>query len=114
MVEDANFSSGDKSVALHYFDNCCAYCGQELCLTQGFPNSLEWEHVIAINAQIANGPYLVVQGGVQNRVPSCRTCNRKKSDKDVEQFVKETFENWQEILDNIEIFFALQQEFLFL
>ena len=114
MVEDTNFSSGDKTVALHYFENCCAYCGQELNFTQGFPNSIEWEHVESIFAQQANGPFMVIQGGVKNRVPSCRTCNRKKSNKNVETFVKENFDQPHQILDNIEFYFALQEEFLFL
>lgn len=113
MIEYSNFSSADKTLALHHFENKCCYCGVTLNLKSGFDNSVEFDHHISIKQQWLADNELVIDGTVHNRVPSCRKCNRAKKDKDPVQWVWETFKNAQEILDNIELYFALQQEYLF-
>lgn len=57
----------------------CWYCRCELTLEPRQPNSFTVDHVIAFS-----------QGGsddIENLVPACRTCNCRKSDKDVYSFV---------------------------
>lgn len=112
QVEYANIGEGDKAIALHYFNHCCCYCGRKLIRKAGFDNSLEMEHYISVDAQKDNH-LLIIDGSISNRVPSCRKCNRQKSNKNPEEWIKETFENYQEIIDNIEMFFAMQEEYLF-
>jgi len=112
QVEYSNIGEGDKSIALHYFNNQCCYCGVTLTRKFGYDNSLEMEHYISVNAQ-SEDTLVVIDGSVKNRVPACRKCNRRKSNKNPEIWIRETFSNPEEIIDNIEMFFALQEEFLF-
>lgn len=110
--EYSNIGEGDKLIALHYFNNRCCYCQRELTRDFGFPNSLEMEHYISVNQQMLSEDE-IIDGSVQNRVPSCRTCNRKKSDTHPEIWIRQTFANADEIIEKIEMFFAQQEEFLF-
>jgi 5-methylcytosine-specific restriction endonuclease McrA len=107
QVEFSNIGEGDKAVALHYFDNKCCYCGIKLTRVYGFDNSLEMEHYISVSEQ-SEDINLVIDGSVQNRVPSCRRCNRRKSDRQPEEWIRGTFENAEEIIYNIEFFFSQQ------
>ena len=111
LVEFSNIGEGDKLIALHYFDGKCCYCGRKLTRSYGFPNSLEMEHYISVDAQSVDSD-LIINGSVNNRVPSCRTCNRQKSNNPPEQWIRSKFKNADEIIERIEMFFATQQEFL--
>lgn len=110
-IEQTNIGEGDKLIALHYFNNKCCYCGITLTREYGFPNSLEMEHFISINQQIMEDDELIINGTIDNRVPSCRTCNRQKSDTPPEIWIRSRFANANEILEKIYIYFSLQQEF---
>lgn len=111
--EYSNIGEGDKAVALHYFDNCCAYCRQPLRRESGYDNSLEMEHYISVAQQEWEDDLLIIDGSITNRVPSCRKCNRQKSDKPPEQWIRSRFENADEIIERIEFYFAMQGECLF-
>ncbi|WP_168206218.1 RHS repeat-associated core domain-containing protein [Labrenzia sp. PHM005] len=57
----------------------CGYCGQELTDEYGHPNSKEYDHVKAYS-----------KGGsaeIDNITASCRSCNRSKGAKDVEDWL---------------------------
>lgn len=105
-----NLRDGDKKIALHYFDNSCCYCGVKLILRSGFDHSVEFDHYISLSEQ--DEEYLVLDGTIQNRVPSCRKCNRMKSDTNPEEWIHATFRNADEIIEKILIFFALNEEYL--
>lgn len=111
LVEYSNIGEGDKTLALHYFNGKCCYCGCTLTRKFGFPNSLEMEHYISVDAQSADSD-LIINGSVNNRVPSCRACNRQKSNAEPEKWIRSRFKNADEIIEKIEMFFATQEEFL--
>jgi thioredoxin-related protein len=111
-VEYSNIGEGDKAIALHFFDNRCCYCSRELTRKYGFPNSLEMEHYISVDSQ-AQDSDLVIDGSISNRVPSCRTCNRQKSNINPETWIRSKFKNAEEIIEKIEMYLSMQQEFLF-
>lgn len=111
--EYSNIGSGDISLALHYFDNKCCYCLTPLLVKSGHNNSLEMEHYISLSEQRYRGD-VILDSSIQNLVPSCRKCNRQKSDHPVEQWLRKTFpDRADEIMEKIEIYFALQEETLF-
>lgn len=97
---------GDIAFALHFFGNRCCYCGQELTRTFGKQNQLEMEHFYSLSEQ-DDDDLLILNGTVGNLVPSCRTCNRKKSDSNPEEWTKKTFANHEEIINNILFYFSL-------
>lgn len=109
QVEYSNIGEGDKLIALHYFNNKCCYCRVSLTRKIGRDNSLEMEHYISVNAQ-SDDEFLVINGSINNRLPSCRKCNRSKSDSHPELWIRKTFTNAQEIIDNIEMYFAMQED----
>lgn len=75
---------------------------------------MEWEHYKSISEQIYEDDELIVEGGLQNRVPSCRKCNRQKSDHKPEAWIRKAFpDKADEIIEKIEMYFALQEETLF-
>lgn len=111
LVEYSNIGEGDRTIALHYFDGKCCYCGITLTRQYGFSNSLEMEHYISVDAQSVDSD-LVINGSINNRVPSCRTCNRQKSNIPPEQWIRSKFKNADEIIEKIEMFFVMQEEFL--
>lgn len=111
-VEYSNIGEGDKAIALHFFEGKCCYCGCKLTRKYGYPNSLEMEHYISVDSQSQDSD-LVIDGSVLNRVPSCRTCNRQKSNNEPETWIRSRFKNADEIIERIEMYFASQQEFLF-
>jgi hypothetical protein len=51
----------------------CTYCGKPTTNRPGFPDSLERDHIISRNRGGNNEQ--------ENRVPACRTCNRRKGPK---------------------------------
>lgn len=112
LIEYSNIGEGDKTIALHFFDGKCCYCGCELTRIFGFPNSLEMEHYISVDSQ-AQDSDLVIDGSISNRVPSCRTCNRQKSNSEPETWIRSKFKNADEIIEKIEMYLSMQQEFLF-
>lgn len=61
------------------YSNSCFYCGVTL-KPQGrsFPESLQWDHVIPLSRDGVNS--------IGNIVPSCRNCNRSKSDRFVTEW----------------------------
>lgn len=107
-----NILSADINCALHYFDGCCCYCGVKLIRESGSDNSLEFDHFFSVNEQLILDRELIIDGTIQNRVPSCRSCNRSKSDKNPLVWIKENFKNSQEIIDTIEMFLSTQREYL--
>lgn len=109
QVEYKNIGEGDKLIALHYFENKCCYCRTILTRKYGFDNSLEMEHYISVDSQ-SNDEYLVIDGSVKNRVPSCRKCNRAKSNQSPEDWIRATFNDAEEIIANIEMYFAMQED----
>ena len=70
--ESFNQENWEESKA--YFDNQCAYCGST--------GELVLEHVIPINRASLG------EHRLGNLIPSCRSCNSKKSDKDYREFLK--------------------------
>lgn len=69
---EASFSSNDWKSCLNYFENSCAYCGCDSKLTQ--------DHVIPVSK---NGTYTI-----ENILPSCKSCNSSKGNKDFESWYK--------------------------
>lgn len=113
-IEFANAREGDVSLALHYFNGKCVYCERLLTRQYGFNNSLEWEHYYSIAEQQREDDELIIDGSLQNRVPSCRSCNRNKSDSNPEEWIRRRFPDKAEgIIENIQMYFAMQQEELF-
>ena len=70
---EESFSQGRWEETKAYFDNQCAYCGSA--------GELVIEHAIPIN-RISLGEHRL-----GNLIPSCRSCNAKKSDKDYREFL---------------------------
>lgn len=109
-----NLGEGDKQIALHYFDGKCCYCGVTVTRELGHDNSLEFDHANSLASQFREDDEIVLDGTIQNRVPSCRKCNRRKGDLDYEEWVPKAFPmRAEEIVEKIQIYFALQQEELF-
>jgi len=112
--QEDNLGDGDKSLALHYFEGRCCYCNVELVRESGSDNSVEFDHYQSLAQQYFEDPELVLDGTIQNRVPSCRKCNRNKSDHQVDSWLERTFpKRKNRIIEKIEIYFALQEETLF-
>lgn len=63
---DKNFDKNDWDICKNYFNNRCAYCGEEKILTQ--------DHFIALSK---NGEYTK-----NNIIPACKNCNSSKRHSD--------------------------------
>jgi 5-methylcytosine-specific restriction endonuclease McrA len=99
----------DLPFLLHYFNNSCAYCAKELTLEKGYPNSLEFDHYISLKESddIHEDNYTVLEGlTYSNTVIACRSCNRSKGAKNPEVWIKNSFNNADEIIDRIEFYFS--------
>ena len=68
-----SFSSNDWKRAKDYFNNRCAYCGEK--------SELEMEHAIPINRE------KIGEHRLGNLVPSCKSCNKKKGNRDYKEFL---------------------------
>lgn len=69
-----SFNKEDWDNTKTYFDNKCAYCGSE--------KELVIEHAVPINKASLG------EHRLGNIVPSCKSCNSKKADKDYQTFLK--------------------------
>jgi 5-methylcytosine-specific restriction endonuclease McrA len=74
-----SFSESDWKATITYFGNKCAYCGST--------GELVMDHAIPINKEKLG------EHRLGNIVPSCPTCNNKKSDKDYREFLGDKFES---------------------
>jgi len=91
------FSINEWNECLSHFNNECAYCGND-------NSTLAQEHVIPV---VKGGNYVS-----QNIVPSCKSCNSRKHDSDMETwYKKQNFYNdirfkkiceWSNIKNNIQ------------
>jgi len=78
MHSDHKISQDEWKMCKSYFDNSCAYCGK-----------LESVHKIEFNQQL-HKEHVKHDGAndLSNCVPSCKTCNVKKSNLTLEEFVE--------------------------
>jgi len=101
----------DIKIALAFFNNSCAYCNVRLINETGYDNSLEIDHYRSLAEQDNNDEYQILEGlTIQNALPVCRECNRKKYNSNAEEWIKSYFPNAEEIIYNIEYYFSLQGE----
>ena len=70
-----SFNENDWEETKKYFDNKCAYCGSS--------DALEIDHAVPINKTNMG------EHRLGNMIPSCKSCNNKKADKDYEEFLKD-------------------------
>lgn len=84
------FTAKDWKFAKSYFKGCCAYCLTPV-------EKPHQEHHIALTN---NGGYTP-----DNILPSCSACNWSKSDKNPVQWVYEHFDNPEEVLERIRVYF---------
>jgi len=80
---DESFTDKDWEETKQYFDNQCAYCGES--------GELVIEHAIPINKKSLG------EHKLGNLVPSCKTCNSRKADKDYIEFLGENDEKIKKI-----------------
>ncbi len=80
---DESFTDKDWEETKQYFDNQCAYCGNE--------GDLIIEHAIPINKKSLG------EHRLGNLVPSCKECNSRKADKDYIEFLGENNERINKI-----------------
>lgn len=78
-----SFSEKDWEETKAFFSNCCDYCGKE--------GDLLMDHAIPINRQSAG------EHRLGNLVPSCRSCNSAKGDKNFRDFLSNDSERIQKI-----------------
>lgn len=71
---EESFGQEDWGKTKTYFDNKCAYCGAD--------GELVIEHVIPINKESLG------EHRLGNLIPSCKSCNAKKSHKNYREFLK--------------------------
>ena len=83
-----SFTQQDWLETKAYFSYQCAYCGAE--------GDLLMEHVIPINRRYLG------EHRLGNLVPSCRSCNSEKADKDFREFLDGNPERIQKIADYME------------
>lgn len=72
---EESFNETDWEATKDYFDHRCAYCGSD--------SELVIEHAIPINRQSLG------EHRLGNLVPSCRSCNTRKGDKDFREFLSD-------------------------
>lgn len=80
-----SIASKTRTAVLAKTSGLCVYCGTKLTSKAGQPNTFHADHVLPVK-----------RGGrdeIANLVPSCATCNSKKSAKTWAQFTGETDEN---------------------
>jgi 5-methylcytosine-specific restriction endonuclease McrA len=70
---DESFNESDWEETKKYFDNRCAYCGEE--------DILLIEHAIPINKEKLG------EHKIGNMVPACKRCNQSKADRDYKEFL---------------------------
>lgn len=61
-------------------EGMCAYCGTEMTLDLGHPNTAEVEHIIPKSVLHIKGPY--------NEVAACHDCNQFKGDKPLREVIR--------------------------
>ena len=99
----------DIQISLAYFDNRCAYCNVKLIKETGYDNSLEIDHYRSLAEQDDEDEYQLLEGlTIQNALPVCRECNRKKYNNNAEEWIRSYFPNAEEVIYNIEYYFSLQ------
>ncbi|WP_346935331.1 HNH endonuclease signature motif containing protein [Clostridium sp.] len=89
-----NFSSSEWSLCMKYFKHRCAYCGRKV--------KLEQEHFISLNK---NGKFTK-----HNILPSCRSCNASKGDKDFNEWYEKSDIFSKERLKEIYSYFKKVQD----
>lgn len=86
-----NLHEHDIKFMLDYFEGYCAYCGIQLT-----NDIFQIDHIIPItedNIEVIN------YGSVAyNCVPSCQDCNQAKGTQNFDLWIKQTFENPDEII----------------
>lgn len=104
------FEEGDLALALHYFNNRCAYCYTKLdTINKKQDNGLELDHFRSLAEQECMLDNMLILDGLtlKNTLPTCRKCNRRKKDANPEEWIRKTFgDKAQAILDNIDFYFA--------
>lgn len=104
------FEQGDLALALNYFNGRCAYCHTELdTVNRKQDNGLELDHFRSLAEQEDTLDEMLILEGLtlQNTLPTCRKCNRRKNNAHPETWIHKTFgDKAQTILDDIEFYFA--------
>lgn len=105
---------GDILAMLHFFDYRCCYCNVKLIRTPGYDNTLELDHYRSLAGQDEGDALQILEGlTLQNTVPSCRSCNRAKYNLDPEEWIRSYCPNADEVINNIEFYFATQKESMY-
>jgi hypothetical protein len=83
MKTQLRISKADREKVLQKYDCRCGYCGKELTL-----KTLQVDHIIPVYRGYRDGQISVQRGEdtMDNYMPSCARCNRRKSTWTVEQF----------------------------
>jgi len=90
-----NLHEHDKHMILDYFNYSCAYCGINLYCVQ-----VEFDHIHSVMGDDQDS-FWYLGSSPSNIVCSCKKCNRSKSNKVMEDWVREKFERPEEIIMNI-------------
>lgn len=95
-------TSSEWGFALEFFGNCCAYCGSQ----RGFWNPITADHFIPISSHQGMGTTK------ENILPSCRSCNSSKGNRDAEQWATQKFgkRKAKQILSRISKYFKVIAE----
>ena len=105
-----NFEDGDLQIALNHFNNKCAYCKVELDTNnRKKDNGLELDHYFSLAQQEDELDEMLVLSGLtlQNTLPTCRQCNRRKNNKPPETWIRQTFgDEAESIIYDIDFYFA--------
>lgn len=87
---DKSLTSKEWNECKKFFNNECAYCGRKM-------NNLTQDHFIPLSK---DGEY-----SKKNIIPSCRSCNSRKNNKDFYEWYKEDIHYSKERLNKIEEYF---------
>ena len=85
----------DKLFIYKWFDKCCAYCGVYLQM-----KDIEYDHIHSVMGEDQDD-FWFLGTSPANIVCSCKSCNRSKSNKLLEDWLPNKFENHGTILQKI-------------
>jgi 5-methylcytosine-specific restriction endonuclease McrA len=74
LEAEGTFTVDEWLQVLEDFDYCCAYCGVQL-------DAPTMDHVVPLSKGGTND--------IDNIVPACKSCNSRKRDRDLNEFLKE-------------------------
>lgn len=96
------FTNDDWKRALDYFNECCAYCGEQ----RDFWHTIEADHFIPLASPMCVGTT------ASNMIPACRSCNSSKSASDPVEWLNRKFGKRKaaQILKRINAYFEWVKE----